>query len=55
MQVDRDNYSPGAWALVAGRQRRRVNMDYGGTQDFFVDIAVSAAGMGRGGGIKTAI
>lgn len=38
--VDRDNYSPGAWALVAGRQLRRVNRNYGDTQDFFVDIAV---------------
>jgi len=36
--VDRDNYSPGAWDLVSGRQRRRVN--HAGTQDFFVDIAV---------------
>ena len=37
-----DNYSAGAWRLVAGQQRRRVNR-YPGTQDFFVDIAVRVA------------
>jgi len=38
--VDQDNFTPAAWSIVAGIQRRRVNRDYGGTEDFFVDIAV---------------
>jgi len=39
-RVDQDNFTPAAWSIVAGIQRRRVNRDYGGTADFFVDIAV---------------
>jgi len=39
-RVDQDNFTPAAWNIVAGVQRRRVNRDYGGTEDFFVDIAV---------------
>ena len=39
--VDRNNFAPGAWDLVGGIQERRMNDDYGGTSDYFVDINVT--------------
>ena len=39
--VDSANFAKGAWDLVGGVQERRVNDDFGGTADYFVDIDVS--------------
>jgi len=40
-EVDGANFAKGAWDLVGGVQERRMNDDYGGTADYFVDIDVS--------------
>eukprot|EP00090_Calanus_glacialis_P013211 TRINITY_DN21854_c0_g1_i1.p1 TRINITY_DN21854_c0_g1~~TRINITY_DN21854_c0_g1_i1.p1 ORF type:complete len:446 (-),score=84.38 TRINITY_DN21854_c0_g1_i1:281-1480(-) len=40
-KVDSANFAKGAWDLVGGVQERRLNDDYGGTADYFVDIDVT--------------
>ena len=36
-QVDQDNFTPAAWSIVAGMQRRRVNTLFDADQFFYAD------------------